>query len=215
MGEKHNNLPRSDLSVSGSRTWEQYRGCSYLDAPYSAVSLEKPHFKFPCNQHISGTPVTTLSNKPPVRRIMVDLRPVLEQVMESSDEEEDSSDCRNKCIYHLRDESFQSQREENKFRVSVPLNKNKGIREVNVYLPPLPQSQAESRTELEEQRRVTLVAVRHDGALTCHSKPKPTYPLPDCFPRVILNQEPAQKTLEKERLFRNVGAMHLCPLVIE
>ncbi|KAM4706805.1 uncharacterized protein O3C94_000858 [Discoglossus pictus] len=183
---------------------------------------KKPHFRYPRRRHLNPKPISPLPEKPTIRRIMVDLRPALEQVMNSSEGDSSSSDSGSEGLSTLRAEASKQQEEGGKYRGSVSPPKRQITGELRIQLPPtvksqgksrepqglqsppMVKSQGKSRESHEEYRRVNLVAVTDDGTLTYHQEAKNGDPHPVCFPRVILSQEYSQKTTEKHRPPRHI-----------
>ncbi|XP_075467570.1 uncharacterized protein LOC142501492 [Ascaphus truei] len=216
--------PCTELSVSRSKAQDPcegpyVRGGLHLDnvslpggirledVSHLDGSLEMRQIRCPRRGHRRLGPAPHPLEQHTVRRITVDLRPVLGQVMTSSEGQWDSSVSESEGTASLRAERSKQrgERAEHQGPVFRP-ERSVGEGNLGIYLPPIVRSPEGRGAARERHRRVNLVGVTDDGSLTCHPEPKSCNPPPVCFPRVILNQGPSQKTPEKHRSLEYMSA---------
>lgn len=159
-------------------------------------SLQKKYFRYPHKTHLKPALDQPIPERPIIRQITIDLRPILGQVIDACEvDNEDTPEV-------LKQEN---KRSEPHTDISSSLQRNS--RAISISLPSVSSCKSceKSRPPQTVERAVSLVAVTNEGTLTCDPVHKSRNSCSAFFPKVILNQIPPQKTSKEQRPLSKVS----------
>ncbi|XP_068090141.1 uncharacterized protein [Hyperolius riggenbachi] len=204
-------------------------------------NCEKISFRYPRKTNLKSSPDQHSQEQPMIRHIIIDLRPVLRQIIDDGEVETAyvSKQERKRPDAYTQAQAPQSQGEEiNETHTeekapqrqgrkqgdvhmkapASPIQRNSGV--ISISLPSIVncKSSEEETRPAHVHPTVNLVAVTSEGTFTCKTKKESRDPSPVCFPRVILNQDPLQKASKEQRhnmnsLWLGVDALPMAELV--
>ncbi|KAM8960455.1 uncharacterized protein RCH25_036160 [Pelodytes ibericus] len=202
MRKREENLQNSsvELSMTSSKIHKSHEsGLQLEDASNinSSHKVKKKHrFRYPGGEHLEIESESLCLEQPKIRKIIVDLRPTLRQVMSPDDEEieeMESSNMASKGLFSISS-GYTEQTLKDMYHHD-PVYPADSTEELRICLPSIPRNQGQT-TALPMEHRLSLVAVRDDGILSCNPEPKSP---PVCFPKVILSQRQLPKIPNDEQ----------------
>ncbi|CAH2292980.1 Hypothetical predicted protein [Pelobates cultripes] len=141
--------------------------------------------------------------QPKRRKIIVDLRPTLREVMYPEEEQINCSTKSSEELFFVSTEcSEKPQKAIEREKPVTPCNRTTG--EVRICLPSIQNNCVKSKASPMGHQVVSLVAVRDDGILSCNSEDKSFETQQMCFPKIILSQRQLQKIPDEPRTPKNV-----------
>ncbi|XP_075062052.1 uncharacterized protein LOC142150753 [Mixophyes fleayi] len=189
------------MSLSNSSGLKLLPGGVHLKGSTDSDScLEKNNFRYPRREHLKPALEHHILERPIVRRITVDLRPILRQVIDAC--EVDISDTSSAISSELSEQGIQIRKE----RVEAQSPPQKNTEPISFSLPSISNCKSckeQSRPVKILQRRASLVAVTDEGTLTCDAEHRSSNCPLVAFPKVILKPVPMQKSSKEQRPSRN------------
>ncbi|OCT97546.1 hypothetical protein XELAEV_18009774mg [Xenopus laevis] len=165
-------------------------------------SFQNHHYRYPSK--ILLKPITALHpEERTIQKIVVDLRPALGQVLNTCEEEYNSSSDEPPLVWAKTSEQQEAVKEQQEILSS---SQGTASEEFRIYLPPIAQSQVEHLDAPVKLARMNLASVSNNGTITCHPEDKSGMLPPVCFPKLIVSQEPMKKMPEKQVQQRNMSA---------
>ncbi|XP_073453247.1 uncharacterized protein [Aquarana catesbeiana] len=158
---------------------------------------KKKNFRYPHKTHLEPALDQPIQERPIIRQITIDLRPILGQVIDDCEvDNEDTPEVLKQV----------NKRSEAHTDIPSPLQRNSGAICISLPSVSICKSCETSRPSQTVQRAVSLVAVTDEGTLTCDPVQKSRNSSPAFFPKVILNQIPPQKTSKEQRPLSKINA---------
>ncbi|KAM5191567.1 uncharacterized protein ACMZJ9_000411, partial [Mantella aurantiaca] len=157
---------------------------------------EKKYFRYPHKTQFEPAWDQHTQERPIIRQITIDLRPILGQVIDACEADVSDTSEVSKQVDKISDTCTNTQ---------CPRQRNS--RAISISLPSVPscKSREESRPPQTVQRTVSLVALTDKGKLSCNRVQKSRDSSPTFFPKVILNQVPVQKTSKEQRPLNKIN----------
>ncbi|XP_072260894.1 uncharacterized protein [Pyxicephalus adspersus] len=161
---------------------------------------EKINFRYPHKANLELAPHQHTQKQPIIRQITIDLRPLLKQVVDD-------------CEADILDTSEASKQDNKRSYAGTDMQppQQRNLEAFSISLPSMSSCKSRDKSRLSQTipRTVSLVTVTDKGTLTCDSIQKSRNSSPVCFPKVLLNQVPLQKSAKEQRPLNKMNASWL------